>query len=466
MATEEHRCRVTYRSLLLRAVILLSLLGAVAFGVGVVSKLSNEVQTIQTAEQSDPIWIASQLQFELLRFENTLGRVALGRDAISDVMPRFDVAWSRINVLKEGKLLRLMSEYDVDQAVLKDLELAFATIEPAVNKVVASETPQAVRLQKIEQIQIDLDGFDMRLRDFLMTLVQSNNEAMADFRTGLLYLSSLIAYLGAIMVSVFAIIIALVLLELRSSRKISNAMRLLAQEATSASQMKMNFMSVVSHELRTPMTSILGGLALLKVRIDKTTQDAATLKLLEVARRNGDRLLMLVNDIIDAQALTEGKVTIDRKAVDLNDVVNTAVENCSAYADKLGVSYRVTISSDKMVAYTDSSRVSQVLVNLLSNAAKFTAEGDVVQINATQFKGMARVEVTDHGIGISDEEQKNIFSPFHQTNPGSTAGNKSSGLGLSITKQLMDLLGGRMGVHSIEGKGTTFWIELELVSGS
>ena len=141
MATEEHRCRVTYRSLLLRAVILLSLLGAVAFGVGVVSKLSNEVQTIQTAEQSDPIWIASQLQFELLRFENTLGRVALGRDAISDVMPRFDVAWSRINVLKEGKLLRLMSEYDVDQAVLKDLELAFATIEPAVNKVVASETP-------------------------------------------------------------------------------------------------------------------------------------------------------------------------------------------------------------------------------------------------------------------------------------------------------------------------------------
>jgi signal transduction histidine kinase len=447
---------------LLRAIILLSLFGAVAFGVGVVSKLDSEVQTIQTAEQSDPVWIASQLQFELLRFENTLGRVALGYDDIPELMPRFDVAWSRINILKEGKLLRLMSEYDVDQAVLSDLELAFISIEPSVDKIVSLETSEAVRLQEIEQIIMALDGYDMRLRNFLMALAQSNNEAMADFRAGLLYLSSLIAYLGAILVSVFVIIIALVLLELRSSRKTSNAMRQLALEATSASQMKMNFMSVVSHELRTPMTSILGGLALLKVRVEKTTQDAPTLKLLELARRNGDRLLMLVNDIIDAQALTEGKVTIDRKAVDLNDVVNTAVENCCAYADKLGVSYQVTTSSDKMVAYTDSARVSQVLVNLLSNAAKFTAAGDVVQIKASQMKGLARIEVTDHGIGISEEEQKNIFTPFHQTNPGSIAGNKSSGLGLSISKQLMDLLGGRVGVHSVEGKGTTFWIELEL----
>lgn len=464
MATEEHRCRVNYRSLLLRILILLPLFGAVVFGVGVVSKLEDEVQTIQTAEQSDPVWIASQLQFELLRFENTLGRVALGHDDISELTPRFDVAWSRINILKEGKLLRLMSEYDVDQAVIRDLELAFISLEPSVDKVVSRETPAADRLGEIDHIIDALDGYDIRLRNFLMALAQSNNVAMADFRTGLLYLSSMIAYIGVIMVSVFAIIIALVLLELRSSRKTSKAMQLLAQEATSASQMKMNFMSVISHELRTPMTSILGGLALLKVRVEKTTQDAPTLKLLELARRNGDRLLMLVNDIIDAQALTEGKVTIDRKAVDLNDVVNTAVENCCAYADKLGVSYQVTTSSDQMVAYTDSARVSQVLVNLLSNAAKFTAAGDVVRIKASQMKGVARIEVTDHGIGISEEEQKNIFTPFHQTNPGSTAGNKSSGLGLSISKQLMDLLGGQVGVHSIEGRGTTFWIELELIA--
>jgi signal transduction histidine kinase len=223
-------------------------------------------------------------------------------------------------------------------------------------------------------------------------------------------------------------------------------------------------MSVVSHELRTPMTSILGGLALLKVRVEKTTQDAPTLKLLEVASRNGDRLLMLVNDIIDAQALSEGKVKIDRKPVDLNELVTTAVENCNPYAAKLGVSYQVKTSSDLMMTYTDSARVAQVLVNLLSNAAKFTSSGDVVEVNTMQHQGVARIEVTDHGIGISEEEQKKIFSSFHQTNPGSTSGNKSSGLGLSITKQLMDLLGGKVGVRSSEGRGATFWIELELHS--
>jgi signal transduction histidine kinase len=288
---------------------------------------------------------------------------------------------------------------------------------------------------------------------------------MADFRTSLLSLSSAIAYLSATILALFVIFASLLIVELRASRRTSSAMRQLAQEATSASEMKMNFMSVVSHELRTPMTSILGGLALLKVRVEKTTQDAPTLKLLEVASRNGDRLLMLVNDIIDAQALSEGKVKIDRKSVDLNEVVTTAVENCTPYAAKLQVSYRVKTSSDRMLAYTDGSRVTQVLVNLLSNAAKFTAAGDVVEVNATQYQGVARIEVKDHGIGISQYEQNNIFSPFHQTNPGSTAGNKSSGLGLSITKQLMDLLGGKVGVQSSEGQGATFWIELKLHSG-
>ena len=453
---------MNYRSLLLRILILVPLFGAVVFGIGVVSKLDNEVQTIQTAEQSDPVWIASQLQFELLRFENTLGQVALGHDDISELMSRFDVAWSRINILKEGKLLRLMSEYDVDQAVLSDLEMVFADIEPSVDKVVSLETSEEVRLDEIDYIIVALDGYDMRLRSFLMALAQSNSVAMADFRTGLLYLSSMIAYLGVIMVSVFAIIIALVLLELRSSRKTSKAMQLLAQEATSASQMKMNFMSVVSHELRTPMTSILGGLALLKVRIEKTTQDPATLKLLEVARRNGDRLLLLVNDILDAQALSEGKVAIERKMVDLKEVVTAAVENCSPYANKLGVTYEIAATGGKLVTYTDGARVAQVLVNLLSNAAKFTTSGDVVKVSVMKFKDKARVEIRDKGIGISADEQKNIFTAFHQANQGSTAGNKSSGLGLSISKQLMDLLGGEIGLQSVEGEGSIFWIELDL----
>ena len=456
---------MTYHSLLLRAVILTTFLGAVTFGIGVIYKLENEVQNIQTAEQSDPLWISSQLQFEMLRLEKDLRDVALGHKLPSDVSLRFDVAWSRINVLQEGKLQRLLTNYEIDQTVLADLEETFIDLEPQIDELGKTTAPQEVRLQRVEAILNELEGFETSLRSFLLSVAQSKNRAMADFRTSLLSLSSAITYLSATILALFVIFASLLIVELRASRRTSSAMRQLAQEATSASEMKMNFMSVVSHELRTPMTSILGGLALLKVRVEKTTQDAPTLKLLEVASRNGDRLLMLVNDIIDAQALSEGKVKIDRKPVDLNEVVTTAVENCTPYAAKLQVSYRIKTSSDRMMAYTDGARVTQVLVNLLSNAAKFTAAGDVVEVNATQYQGVARIEVKDHGIGISEYEQNNIFSPFHQTNPGSTAGNKSSGLGLSITKQLMDLLGGKVGVQSSEGQGATFWIELKLHSG-
>ncbi|MFG6661003.1 sensor histidine kinase [Sulfitobacter sp. 915] len=240
-------------------------------------------------------------------------------------------------------------------------------------------------------------------------------------------------------------------------------MRALVAEATSASRLKMNFMSFVSHELRTPLTSLLGGLALLKVRVNNTIEDKTALKLLDVASRNGDRLLTIVNDILDAQVLSEGKVAVRREPTDLVEVVEAAVEGCRPYADALGVRYEISKARGKLLALTDSARVSQVLNNFLSNAAKFTSSGDVVTVSLKRIGQKARIEVADRGIGIPLERQKDIFSAFHQINPGTTGANKSSGLGLSIAKQLMDLLGGDVGFRSIDGTGSTFWIELDLM---
>ena len=451
------------KSRIIRAVLLVVFVGAVLFGIGVVYKLSDRVDNIQTAEQSDPLWVGSQLQFEVLRLEKELSEVVLGLSPPTDVALRFNIAWSRITILQEGKLARLLKSFGIDQTVLSDLEQTFQTVEPDIAEFTSQELTNDAARQKAAKILAELEGYDIALRNLLVALAQAKNSTLSEFRTGLLSLSHVIAYLGTTLLILFGIFVSLLLLELRAAKKRESKMRILAEEATSAARLKMNFMSVVSHELRTPLTSLLGGLSLLKARVGTTLKDPAALKLLDVADRNGNRLLTLVNDILDAQALSEGKVSVKRETVDLNDVVTTAVENCQVYAEKLGVSYAVHIPQEPVITFTDGARVTQILNNLISNAAKFTSAGDVVEVRLTRISESARIEVTDHGIGIPADLQPDIFTPFHQINPGTTGANKSSGLGLSITKQLIDLLGGKVGFTSVEGDGSVFWIELDLL---
>ncbi|MFC6643866.1 MULTISPECIES: sensor histidine kinase KdpD [Sulfitobacter] len=463
MAAQEHLRRLIPYRKFIRGLLLLLFIGAVIFGIIVLSKLDDGVQNIQTAEQSDPLWVASQLQFELLRLENALGEYALGYKSAVDVAMRFDIAWSRINILQKGELPKLIATFQINADVVPELEATFKRLEPAIKDLNTDRLTGEERSERAESILLALEGFDLSIREFLLTVAQEKSEAMAEFRAALLTLSHTVAYLSATILGLLGIFILLLMLELRTAEHAEQEMRHLAEEASSAARMKMNFMSIVSHELRTPLTSIIGGLALLKSRVADTMKDEAALKLLDVASRNGDRLLALVNDILDAQALTEGKVKVERKPVDLNTVVSSAVEGCQAYGDKHNVSYRVNTPDEEMKALTDSARVSQILANLISNATKFTSSGDVVEINLKKIDQKVRIEVTDHGIGIPIDRQNAIFTPFHQVNPGTTGTTQSSGLGLSITKQLIDLLGGKIEFKSVEGKGSTFWIEFDLL---
>tara|TARA_R100000789_G_scaffold4573_1_gene8219 strand:- start:352 stop:1752 length:1401 start_codon:yes stop_codon:yes gene_type:complete len=447
---------------LAQAVLLTLFAAAVLFGISIVYKLSYRVDNIQTAEQSDPLWIGAQLQFEMLRFEKALGAVALGTIPQNDIALRFDIAWSRVIILQEGKLARVIENFGIDRSVLSNIVSTFETIEPQIERLDSGRDPQEVRRELALATLSTLDGLSASLRSFMLDLSQAKTKSMAEFRNGLLSLSHAIAYLGVTILVLTWLLITLLLIELRFSKNRENEMRTLAEEATSASRLKMNFMSVVSHELRTPLTSLLGGLSLLKLKLSNAPTDETTNKLLDVASRNGDRLLMLVNDILDAQALSDGKVSIKAEPVDLRKVVISAVENCQQYAEKLGVEFNVLTPDEELICCTDSDRVSQILNNLVSNAAKFTSSGDVVEVSLTRKNMTARIEVADHGIGIPLDRQKDIFAPFHQINPGTTGANKSSGLGLSITKQLIDLLGGRVGFRSKEGVGSTFWIELKL----
>jgi len=132
MAIKEHLRRITPYRKFIRGLLLLLFIGAVIFGIIVIAKLDDGVQKIQTAEQSDPMWVASQLQFELLRLENTLGEYAIGSKSAIDVAMRFEIAWSRINILQKGELPQLIESFQVNGNVVTDLEATFKRLEPAI----------------------------------------------------------------------------------------------------------------------------------------------------------------------------------------------------------------------------------------------------------------------------------------------------------------------------------------------
>ena len=233
------------KSRIIRAVLLVVFVGAVLFGIGVVYKLSDRVDNIQTAEQSDPLWVGSQLQFEVLRLEKELSEVVLGLRPPTDVALRFNIAWSRITILQEGKLARLLKSFGIDQTVLSDLEQTFQTVEPDIAEFTSQELTNDAARQKAAKILAELEGYDIALRNLLVALAQAKNSTLSEFRTGLLSLSHVIAYLGTTLLTLFGIFVSLLLLELRAAKKRESKMRILAEEATSAARLKMNFMRLV-----------------------------------------------------------------------------------------------------------------------------------------------------------------------------------------------------------------------------
>ncbi|HEY9420409.1 MAG TPA: ATP-binding protein, partial [Thermoanaerobaculia bacterium] len=232
------------------------------------------------------------------------------------------------------------------------------------------------------------------------------------------------------------------------------------QDRKRVEQMKNDFVSVVSHELRTPLTSIRGSLGLIAGGVAGELPEKAQ-TLVEIAAKNCERLVRLINDILDVEKIEAGTMGFRFAAQELMPLVEQAVEINRAFAEELGVELRIVESADGARVWADADRVLQVMTNLLSNAAKFSPRGGSVEIAAVRAEaGNLRVSVTDHGAGIPPEFQPRIFERFAQADSSSTRQKGGTGLGLSISKAIVERHGGRIGFESEPGVATTFTFEL------
>jgi PAS domain S-box-containing protein len=230
-------------------------------------------------------------------------------------------------------------------------------------------------------------------------------------------------------------------------------------ERKKVEKLKNEFVSVVSHELRTPLTSIRGSLGLL---LGGTAGEHSlkAQKLLEIANNNCERLLLLINDILDIEKIEAGKMDFFMGHVDIVELVKDSIEANRLYAEKYAVKVSLVNYESGVKVFVDPSRLMQVMANLISNAVKYSVPYGNVDINVIPRGEIVRVTVTDYGAGVPENFRATIFQKFSQADSSSNRNQSGTGLGLSISKTIIEKFGGTINFTSKPGKETIFYFDL------
>jgi PAS domain S-box-containing protein len=224
-------------------------------------------------------------------------------------------------------------------------------------------------------------------------------------------------------------------------------------------RMKSEFVSTVSHELRTPLTSIRGSLGLISGGVAGQLPEAVK-TLVGIAKSNCERLIRLINDILDIEKIESGKMTLDLQIIELKPLLEQALAANEGYGAANNVRLSLQFPDEELMVRADGDRLTQVVTNLLSNAMKFSPADGVVEIHVMRTAIGLRVEVRDHGPGIPEEFRKRIFQKFSQADSSDTRQKGGTGLGLNISRAIIERLGGSIGFDTRTGDGTTFYFEL------
>ncbi|MBN2501809.1 MAG: GAF domain-containing protein [Anaerolineales bacterium] len=235
------------------------------------------------------------------------------------------------------------------------------------------------------------------------------------------------------------------------------------EEIREADRLKTQFLANMSHELRTPLNSIIGFSRVILKGIDGPINDVQQ-EDLQAIHASGQHLLRMINDILDLSKIEAGKMELSIEEVDIGEIIKSALSTATGLVKEKPIQLRKNVPEELPVVNADSTRIRQVLINLLQNAAKFTDEG-TISLEARLQAGPEGGEelwigVTDTGIGIAADDQKKLFEPFSQVDDSPTRKTGGTGLGLSISRRMVEMQGGQIGLDSEVGEGSTFWFTL------
>ncbi|RYY04514.1 MAG: DUF4154 domain-containing protein [Gammaproteobacteria bacterium] len=359
--------------------------------------------------------------------------------------------------IEKSKKERLDLLSEVDQRT-KELSLQRAELANIMGEIGAREKRVAELDSKIKSQEVDL-GTQREAITNLDIIVGSQKRALM-YSWGLVILGTLL---------IITVFIAYAIKRRDNQRLAAHSqdlqfakdrLAIAKRKAEDASQAKGEFLSLMSHELRTPLQAIIGYTEVV-IEDLKLNDDQVHIKDLTRVINNSERLLKLINGVLDLAKIESGRMQLDLTEVKLSSLVEETVGTIKPLLEKNSIQLRLDVNDGAFLPLADPEKLLHMMINLVGNAGKFAPNGLVI-LKAHHEPNRIYISVSDTGIGISQEQQQHIFDPFRQADSSTTRKFQGSGLGLSITRQLCEMMGGTIEVESRLGEGSTFIVDIPL----
>jgi len=456
-------------------ILILITVGASVFSGYWYVQLRHDTETLRSAPKDDPTWGILQLNAEALKFADALHAVTIDNTAKTRkrLSLRLDIFYSRFDIISEVfvryeqwlSATRTVDIYPMVAVSQHKLTRDFLGIR---DRFIDMDRDVQIFLsttdaEGLKGIRHQLDQVISSSSELASRVNQATNQKEFNIRENVLdhlyefQWTLLLIILGFIFFSAASLVLYM------NAWRAEQRSRQAAIELKTASEAKSNFLSSMSHELRTPLNAILGFAQLLEYDPKEPLSDRQTSSV-ESILRGGHHLLELINQVLELSKIEAGKISLNFGWVPARSVIDESLHLIESQALENEIEILDHTTGNLPVLWTDSTRLTQVLINLLSNAIKYNVRGGKVTLTCQEIPPyMFRIKVIDTGQGIPAKKQEDLFKPFERL--GREAGNiEGTGIGLTITRQIIDLLNGQVGFESELGKGSTFWVDIPMNS--